>query len=111
MNPESIADAYFSAIRAKDVDAFVALFAEDADYIMPNGTSYHGTAQIRDIQSHVFASGSPVPTPVSIMADDTGMAVEVEARLPDGSIRNTVNLYRFNDIGLIQRLSVYIKTG
>jgi ketosteroid isomerase-like protein len=111
MNPTQVAEAYFAAVRAKDVDAFVALFAPDADYIMPNGSAYKGTAQIREVQSGVFAHGSPVPTPLSMTASDTGIAVEVQARLPDGSSRFTANVYQLNDLGLIQRLSVYIKTG
>lgn len=111
MNPSQVAEAYFAAVRARDVDKFVALFADDADYLMPNGKAYRGHAEIREAQSMVFASGSPVPTPLSMTASDSGIAVEVEARLPDGTSRNTANIYRLNEAGLIQRLSVYIKTG
>jgi uncharacterized protein (TIGR02246 family) len=111
VTPQQVAEAYFAAVRAKDVEAFVALFADDAEYIMPNGKAYHGKAEIREVQSMVFASGSPVPTPLSMTAGETGIAVEVQAHLPDGTSRFTANIYRLNDAGLIARLSVYIKTG
>ena len=111
MTPTEVALAYFAAVRAKDVDGFVALFAGDADYIMPNGAHYRGAEEIREAQSRVFISGSPVPTPLSMTAGDKGIAVEVEARLPDGSSRFTANIYQLNEAGRIQRLSVYIKTG
>jgi ketosteroid isomerase-like protein len=111
MTPTEVAQAYFAAVRAKDIEAFVALFAEDADYIMPHGAVYKGHAQIREVQSGVFAHGAPIPTPLSMTASDDGIAVEVEARLPDGSSRFTANIYKLNLAGKIQRLSVYIKTG
>lgn len=111
MTPTEVAEAYFAAVRAKDVDAFVSLFAEDADYIMPHGAAYKGHAQIREVQSGVFAHGSPMPTPLSMTASADGIAVEIRADLPDGSCRFTANIYKLNAAGKIQRLSVYIKTG
>ena len=66
LKPTEVAEAYFAAVRAKDIDAFVALFAEDASYIMPNGSEYRGTAQIREVQTGVFAHGAPFPTPLSM---------------------------------------------
>jgi len=111
MNPVEIAEAYFAAVRARDVDAFVTLFAPDAAYIMPNGKEYRGHAEIREVQSHVFASGSPVPTPLFMTVGDKAIAVEVEARLPDGTSRFTANHYRLDDAGRIARLSVFMKTA
>jgi hypothetical protein len=35
--------------------------------------------------------------------------VEIEARLPDGTTRNTANFYYLNDAGKIQRVSVYMR--
>jgi ketosteroid isomerase-like protein len=111
MTPTEVAEAYFAAVRAKDIDAFVALFAEDADYLMPNGAAYKGAAQIREVQTGVFAHGAPFPTPLSMTASENGVAVEVEARLPDGTSRFTANIYKLDDAGKIERLSVYIKTA
>ena len=107
MTPNELAERYFAAVRAKDIDTFVGLFAEDALYVMPDGRSFTGHAEIRQWQTMVFGSGSPFPTPLTIVAGDGGVAVEVEARLPDGSARRTCNLYTLAPDGRIQRLSVF----
>ena len=39
------------------------------------------------------------------------IAVEIEARLPDGTARRTANFYHLNGDGRIQRLSVYMQSG
>lgn len=110
-DPHATIDAYFAAVRAKDVDAFVALFAQDADYTMPNGTRLEGHEAIRQTQSMVFESGSPFPIPGARYTGPDGVAVEVQAKLPDGTVRNTVNLYRFNAAGQIRSLAVTMRAG
>jgi ketosteroid isomerase-like protein len=107
VTPTELAERYFAAVRAKDIDAFVALFAEDACFILPGGQTFEGKQAIRETQEKVFASGSPFPTPLALVAGDNGLAAEVEARLPDGTVRRTVNLYTLGEDGRIQRLSVF----
>lgn len=102
-------DAYFDAIRAKDIDAWMELFAEDAVYALPNGQSFQGKPAIREFQQMVFGSGSPFPDPGIRFVGEEGIAVEIEARLPDGSTRNTTNHYRFDDSGKIRSLTVYMR--
>jgi 3-hydroxyisobutyrate dehydrogenase-like beta-hydroxyacid dehydrogenase len=107
--PRATAEAYFAAVRAKDIDAFVALFAEDAVYSIPNGKTMTGPAEIREFQTMVFSSGSPFPIPQGWFVGGDGVAVEVEARLGDGSVRQTTNHYRFDDAGKIRQLTVYAR--
>lgn len=102
-------DAYFAAVRAKDIDAWMALFAEDATYALPNGQVFQGKAAIREFQTMVFGSGSPFPNPGPRFVGSEGIAVEIEAQLPDGSVRNTTNHYRFDDEGKIRSLTVYMR--
>jgi hypothetical protein len=111
MTPAELAKRYFACVRARDIDGWMALFAEDARYILPNGNLFEGAANIRAVQTSVFASGAPFPTPQQKLIDGKSMAVEVEAMLPDGSTRRTVNLYTLNDEGLIQQLSVFMQSG
>jgi hypothetical protein len=111
MTPSELAERYFACVRARDIDGWMALFADDARYVLPNGKHFEGAAEIRAIQTSVFASGAPFPTPQRQLIDGKAMAVEVEARLPDGSTRRTVNLYTLNDAGLIQQLSVFMQSG
>lgn len=111
MTPNEIADRYFASVRARDIDGLIALFAEDATFILPNGQEFKGAAAIREIQLGVFANGAPYPTPRAMVVGEKSLAVEVEARLPDGSVRHTANLYALDGEGKIQRLSVYMQGG
>lgn len=110
-DPGATVDAYFAAVRAKDIDGWMALFAEEATYTLPNGAVYEGKPAIREIQQSVFASGGPFPTPSGRITGSEGIAVEVSAALPDGSVRRTSNVYRFNEAGKISSLSVYMRQG
>jgi 3-hydroxyisobutyrate dehydrogenase-like beta-hydroxyacid dehydrogenase len=102
-------DAYFAAVRAKDIDAWMALFAEDATYALPNGQLFQGKPAIREFQQMVFGSGSPFPNPGARFVAPDGVAVEIEAQLPDGSLRHTTNHYRFDETGKICSLTVYMR--
>ncbi|HEX7858548.1 MAG TPA: NAD(P)-binding domain-containing protein [Sphingobium sp.] len=109
VDPQSTVDGYFEAVRAKDIDALMALYAEDATFTLPNGKSFSGKDNIRAVHLSVFASGAPFPTPGARFAGAEGIAVEVAAQLPDGSVRNTANHYRFDDAGKIRALGVYAR--
>ena len=109
MTPAELAQRYFACVRAADIDGFVALFAEDAVMVMPNGRECVGAAQIRENQTAVFAHGAPQPTPLAIIASEHAVAAEVRADLPDGTARYTANIYHLGPDGRIQRLSVYMR--
>lgn len=111
MTPIDVADRYFACVCARDIDGWMALFADNARYILPNGKQFSGLAEIRAVQTGVFATGAPFPTPQRHVVEGSIMAIEVEARLPDGSTRRTVNLYTLNAAGLIERLSVFMQSG
>jgi 3-hydroxyisobutyrate dehydrogenase-like beta-hydroxyacid dehydrogenase len=108
-DPNATVDVYFSAVRAKDIDAWMALFAEDATYALPNGQLFQGKSAIREFQQMVFKSGSPSPNPGARFISPDGVAVEIEAQLPDGSMRHTANHYRFDETGKIWSLTVYMR--
>lgn len=102
-------DAYFAAIRAKDIDALLDLYADEATFALPNGKEFTGKETIRAVHQSVFDSGSPLPQPGLRFAAAGAMAVEIEAHLPDGSVRQTTNHYRFDDQGRIVLLKVYAR--
>ncbi len=108
-DPNLAVDAYFAAVRAKDIDAWIALFAEDATYALPNGQQFAGKPAIREFQQMVFGAGAPVPTPSGRIVSSAGVAVEIEAALPDGTVRHTTNVYRFDAAGKIRSLTVYMR--
>jgi hypothetical protein len=92
-DPNTTVDRYFAAIRAKDIDALMALYAEDATFTLPNGKVASGKPAIHATHEAVFAAGSPVPTAIARFAGSEGIAVEISAALPDGSVRQTTNHY------------------
>ena len=109
VDPNATVSAYFAAVRAKDIDAWMALFTDDATYELPNGQKFAGKAGIREFQQGVFTSGSPFPTPADRIIGSEGIAVEIATKLPDGSLRNTTNIYRFDEAGKIRSLRVYMR--
>ena len=111
MSPEMVAERYFACMRGRDVEGLAALYAEDAEFILPDGRSFVGHAAILGMHASVFAAAAPVPTPLNMVIGTDSIAVEIEARMADGSTRRTANFYQFNAEGRVSRLSVYIKTG
>ena len=111
MNPVDITNRYFDAIKSRDVDSLAQLYADDATFTLPNGKQFVGAANIREMHLSVFTAGAPVPTPVSMVVGQNSIAVEIQARLADGSVRRTANFYQLNAEGRIQHLRVYMQGG
>lgn len=111
MSPAELANCYFDCIRNKDIDSLAELYEDDATFILPNGREFKGKAAIREMHLGVFAAGSPMPHPAGRVVGEKAIAVEIEARLPDGSVRNTANFYALSDNGRIARLAVYMRGG
>jgi hypothetical protein len=104
-------DRYFANMRERDIEGLVKLFAQDATFILPDGREVSGSAAIRDVYSELFAAMAPSPRPLAVIAAAHEIATEIEARLPNGTIRRTANFFHFDGNGLIKRLSVYARAG
>jgi uncharacterized protein (TIGR02246 family) len=111
VHPIELTDRYYAAVRARDIDAFMALFAEDAIFVRPDGIELLGAAAIRQMELGVFAASPPTPTPVATVAGENAVAVEIRVRLTDGTIYRAASFFQLNDEGRIQRLSVYRQAG
>jgi len=111
MSPELVAERYFTAMRERDLDALAGLYADDAEFILPDGRVFNGRIAILALHDSVFQAGAPVPAVLGMVVGPDSIAVEIEARLGDGSTRRTANFYRLDFRGKIVRLSVYTKTG
>jgi len=69
MNPYDLLDAYAAAVRAKDVEAFLALYAEDTrNFDLWSEWSYDGKDALRGMVEEWFGS----------LGDDEQVAVEFE---------------------------------
>jgi ketosteroid isomerase-like protein len=110
MTPEEIANCYFNCIRAKDIARLMTLYADSASFTLPNGKTFAGREVIRQMHLGVFAAGSPTPSPLAMVSSENAIAVEIAARLPDGNVRHTANFYYLDREGLIERLSVYMRS-
>jgi uncharacterized protein (TIGR02246 family) len=111
VNPKDVAERYFAAIRARNIEDLITLYADDATFVLPNGKESKGVAAIRKTHQSVFDLGAPMPVPQAMIVGDAAVAVEIEARMPDGTSRRTANFYHLNSQGRIQRLSVYMRSG
>jgi hypothetical protein len=111
MRPEDLPNHYFPSVRARDIDRFIALFADDAIMNLPDGREFVGAAAIREMELAVFASGAPMPTPVAIVAGENSVAVELDVRLPNGQVHKFANFFHLDAEGRIKRLSIYRKAG
>jgi uncharacterized protein (TIGR02246 family) len=111
MDVRKVIDGYFAAIRAKDIDGLMTLYAADATFSLPDGRQFTGTEAIRAMHSSVFSAAAPVPSHGRAIMAQSAAAIEIEARLPDGSVRHTTNHFYLDGEGRIERLSVYIKNG
>jgi ketosteroid isomerase-like protein len=111
LKPESVVERYFASIRARDIDNLIVLYAQDATFVLPNGKEFSGVAAIRDMHLGVFGASAPLPSPVAMVVGKQSVAVEIEARLADGTVRHTANFYHLTGEGRIHRLSVYMRSG
>jgi hypothetical protein len=111
VDPKAVTDRYFAAIKARSLDDLMALYADDATFVLPNGKESKGIAAIRQLHQYVFQAAAPVPTPRAWVIGNASAAVEIEAQMPDGTRRQTINVYYLNDRGQIERLSVYMRTS
>ena len=111
MTKDEIVDRYFANIRNRDLDGLIAFFAHDATMALPDGRQFAGVAAIRAMYSGLFAAQSPSPRPVAVIAGAQSVAAEIEAHLPNGTVRRTANFFHLNSAGLIQRMSIYARAG
>jgi hypothetical protein len=107
VTPQDIADAYFAAMRAKDVDAFIALFAKDGVIVWPDGRRIEGHEAIRSTYVALFQHPSNNPSPGPLMTGPDCFATEVHSRFDDGTERRTTNVFVLAENGLVTRMSSY----
>jgi hypothetical protein len=111
MDATQLAQLYFAHMRSRNIEGLAKLFAADAVFTLPDGRELSGVPAIHEMYRMLFAATAPSPTPLTVIAGSQAVATEIEARLPDGSVRRTANFFHFNDEGLIRRLSVYARSG
>jgi hypothetical protein len=107
VTPQNIAERYFAAMRAQDVEALAALFSADGVIIWPDGRRIEGVQAIRATYAAMFQHPSNNPAPGPLMIGPDRFAAEVHSRLPDGGERRTINVFETGADGLVTRMSSY----
>ncbi|RJF91170.1 nuclear transport factor 2 family protein [Sphingomonas cavernae] len=107
MTGQELVDRYFGGMRNRDVETLLSLFVEDAVMILPDGRELAGRDAIRAMYGQLFSMQAPSPTPRTVIASESGVATEIEARLDDGTSRRTANFFQTDEDGRIRRLSIY----
>ena len=111
MDGTELANRYFAHIRDRNLDGLIAFFAEDATMKLPDGREFCGVAAIRAMYHSLFAAQSPSPNPVTVVAGAQQLATEIEAHLPNGTVRRTANFFLLDSQGRIKRLNIYARGG
>ena len=111
MNKDDLVESYFANIRNQNLDGLIAFFAHDATMTLPDGREFAGVAAIRAMYGALFTAQSPSPRPIAVIAGAQGLAAEIEATLPNGTVRRTANFFHLNSAGMIQRMSIYARAG
>jgi hypothetical protein len=106
MTGEELRERYFNAMRGADLDGVLALFADNAVAILPDGNVRNGKAALSEMFAGIFQN-RPTPGPGPITGTGDYWAIEVETKLPDGNVRNTANFFRLNADGLISHMRSY----
>jgi hypothetical protein len=104
---EELRDRYFTAMCGADLAGVLALFADEAVVILPDGQVREGKAALEAMFSAIFDQSCPSPSPGPIIGGNGAWAVEVETKLPNGRTRNTANFFQLNAAGLIDRMHSY----
>jgi len=104
LTPEELARAYFGAVARHDAGALRALFADDAELVLPSITII-GAADIADFYARAFASGALSPVPGPMICEGDRVAVELELHA-GGVAAPLADFFTARD-GQIARLVVY----
>ena len=104
-----LADGYFAAVLARDLDTLMGLFAEDATVDFIDGSRVVGRPAITTLYRAAYAQGWPTPTPGARYTAPGQVAVEVAALTATGAQVRTCNIFTGNAAGEIQALTIYAR--
>lgn len=107
MTPQDISDAYFAAMRGRDLDLLLSLFDTAGVIVWPDGRAIEGKDAIREIYTRLFQTPPNNPAPGHLMIGPDSFSVEVASRFDDGTTRRTINIFRLTGEGLIARMDSY----
>ena len=108
-DPASVANRYFEAIRAHDVEGIKAVFAEDAELVNAAGTVTGRDAIADFYATTAFTLDDLSPSPGPFVVAGDRLAVEITLQMA-GSTHRVADFFEIRD-GLVQRLVIYMMPG
>jgi len=109
MTTKDRALSYFDRVRARDAAGLALMFADDGRLILPNGTVRIGRSEVRETYDAIFAGAPATPQVTATITQGNSCSVEIDAHFESGKITETVDIFDFDNAGLITRLSIYIR--
>ena len=107
MTEQDIAERYFAAMRAQNLDALLEVFDEAGVIVWPDGRRIESKTAIRETYARLFEHPSNNPSPGALMIGPESFAVEVASRFASGETRRTCNVFRLAANGRIARMDSY----
>ena len=104
---QDLADRYFAAMRAQDLDALLSVFDQAGVIVWPDGRAIEGKPAIREVYARLFQNPSNNPAPGALMIGPESFAVEVTSRFDNGETRRTINVFRLAPNRLVARMDSY----
>ena len=106
MKPEQVVEAYFSRMRAHDLDV-VELFHDDA-VLLGLGMRVSGKPAIKAFYTRAIEAGGPQPTLAGpLMTDGRRVAAEIHIDLSSGATLHVVDVFHVED-GRIRMLNYFV---
>lgn len=101
----AVADAYFEAVRGRDVEAIRRLFAPEAELVTAAGVT-SGREQIAEFYDKlVFTATELDPHPGHYLIAGDRLAVEIELHM-DGNVTRVADLFRIRGSQIV-RLGIF----
>lgn len=102
--------AYVEAINARDLDALLTLFAEDARLRHPFGV-YEGREELSEFYGDMVIPAETTLTIHRVVAEGSLAAVEISALSPHApdTPQYALDLFEIDDAGKVSELAVYYR--
>jgi hypothetical protein len=105
------ADAFYETINAGEYSKIGDLFAEDAEFLAPNGQLFTGRQAITDFYSWHLGRLRPAARCSAHLATDTQCVVEINNKNAEtGEYELTaINYFTFREDGKVQRMDIFVR--
>lgn len=106
-----IVDQYVTAINAGDMQAVIALYADDAEVEDPAGTVPKRGDAILEFYTNAFSGGAKVALsgPVRLSAKAAAFPFRAEISGPNGTVTHVevIDIFDFDEAGKVEKMTAH----